>query len=172
MITGLIVSGCENSSDPVTPEPSTLGRAAKANPERTDEWVPFEYTIDNPCGDGQIHLVGKYHFSWHSTLADNGVYNYTTHVNKKATGQEVGGEGKWQLSAAVGNEHYQFSGKSGEVFHLTTLYRLVGLGAEPIFAKYLRTHYTINANGDLTVEINEGGAHCVYFQPHDVVDAL
>lgn len=134
-----------------------------AQTETTVENLPFELTVPVSCALGgageDVALTGTVHAVTHYTARADGSSVYTTH----GAAQGIRGVGltsgdTYRLAGAT-NYADTFSGLPHAQTYVSVLH-LVGPGPGNNITLYEVTHYTYDANGDLTVSFDKSRAEC------------
>jgi hypothetical protein len=120
------------------------------------ERVPIVPSLWNPCAGEEIRLEGYLQFVSHTTVDDNWVIHSQMHV----TPQNVVGEGlstgaEYRFSGVVNiDENFHWlpeSDTSAETFTLIDQHRFIAKGVSENTVMQESIHFTIDANGELTV---------------------
>jgi len=146
---------------------AALGLAALVNsPARAEvtdnESIPFTQVLFVPCaadGAGEEVLVsGDLHILTSVTMDQSGGGHLRAHVQP----QGISGVGlttgdKYQ---ATGGDHLETNFQFGREFTEVSNFRLIGQGPGNNFLVHQTIHFTINANGTLTTDVNHVSAEC------------
>ena len=156
----LALAACSDGTDttaPLAPDDASLAAITVTE----NEVIPLAFSVLVPCandGAGEIvAMEGYLHILSHVTQNDNGF-----HVKQLANPQHMSGTG-----AATG-DRYQGTGATremfnvgpGETFTYVNNYRIIGQGPGNNFIIHQVVHTTINANGDLTTEVDNLSVDC------------
>jgi hypothetical protein len=123
--------------------------------------VPLDIAVFIPCADGGngelVQLSGNLHLLNHITVNDNGF-----HIKSHAQPQGISGLGlttgdKYQ---GTGVSQDNFNLGPGETYTLVNNFRIIGQGPGNNLLVHGTLHYTINANGDLTVFFDKLSVGC------------
>lgn len=138
---------------------------AKATVIKSNEIVPLNRTVFVPCAAGGIGedvlLEGNLHVLLHLTDDSNGGF----HGKMKNQPQGVRGYGALTGDMYQGNGVTQqtISIGSGSLPFTTTFvsnFLIIGQGSGNNYLAHTRYHLTVNANGDVAVEIDEVMVDC------------
>ena len=154
LVTGAALAGAcdhsptESNSVPADPAPSfaLLGNVR----------VPFSSTLPTCDGD-VVTLSGVGHFHNTATVTPDGGLHITNHVNLSGTGTALSGASYlFDSSGHLIVNLSSVSGEETEVVHFT----LIGLGgAQNLLAEAL-VHFTVNAQGEISVSIDQERIVC------------
>lgn len=123
--------------------------------------IPTAIGVFVPCANGgageNVLLEGDLHLLTHITANNNGF-----HVKTHAQPQGISGTGdvtgdKYQ---ATGVTQDQFNLGPGETYTYVNNFRIIGQGPGNNFLVHQTFHYTINANGELTVVVDNFSSEC------------
>ena len=135
---------------------------AKATTVTTNVKYPVVWIEYVPCAMGgageMIVLSGDLHVLFHTTLDDTGGFHIKMHTQPQGlsgTGQTSGD--KYQ---GTGVTQYSFNGKVGETYTFVNNYRMIGQGPGNNLLVHQNVHITINANGDMTAEVDNIKVDC------------
>jgi hypothetical protein len=149
---------------------SGVGAAHAAETTTTRLRVPTDYRLFIPCANGGagevVHLTGTIMFVERVTRDDAGGFHETL----------IEVEGGTQGVGETTGDHYvstfvnllNFSQGSGELPITSTaqeIYRVNGPGPGNESLIRIRNHSTVNANGDVTVVIDEFSSECEAQEP-------
>ena len=115
-------------------------------------WV--DTIIDNMCpgiGDGEdVHLTGTIHSKYMTVLDGNGGFHDKLHEHSN----DFRGTGLTSGDTYVGTyaNSSTWNGSVGETMTVTIYLNLISKGSRDNIQIRERAHYTINANGELTVD--------------------
>jgi hypothetical protein len=126
---------------------------AQATTFTSNEKVPLDQIVDNPCTGEPLLLTGELHFLFHETVDANGGLHVQIHFQP----QGVSGTG------LVSGEQYRGVGVTrseeyippGEVREFTSVNRfyLISAGPSDNLQETATLHVTFNANGEPTAEL-------------------
>ncbi|MCR9015995.1 hypothetical protein [Aquiflexum gelatinilyticum] len=116
---------------------------------------PFLATVDF-CGE-LVDLNGEYHMVTNAVTSKSGNTMYKSHINLKGIGVGQTSGAVYQVNEAI-NESINAS--KGSNVTLTRSFLLVGQGKAPNFKGHITFHMTVNANGQLTAEVDNFSADC------------
>jgi hypothetical protein len=125
--------------------------------------VPLEFfDVFVPCAAGGagevVSLEGTLHIASHVTLDGAGGFHGTFHANPQGVtgvGQTTG-----DVYRGTGVSRSGFSGKVGEVLTVVDNFRIIGPGPGNNLLVHGVFHLTVNANGTLTVEVDQLSVEC------------
>ena len=151
LVAGLLASCAQ---DPTAPSNATSDRPSMAALALTDNVIiPTELLVNIPCANGgsgeDVLLSGNLHVLVHITISNAGTAIIKTHF------QPQGITGLGQVTGA----RYQATGVTqdvltlafGETYTPVNNFRIIGQGPGNNFLVHETIHYTLNANGTLTV---------------------
>jgi hypothetical protein len=127
---------------------------AQAGTYTDSERYPFSQHMLNPCNGETIAFDGYLHETWHLTVDDNGGFHFRLQINP----QNVVGEGlttgaTYRFSGTV-NEVQNFqSAQEAANFTFIDQHRYIARGVSGNTVMQERYHVTVNANGDVTVDL-------------------
>jgi len=123
---------------------------------------PYETTI-TACNGEEVHLSGELLFIYHVTVdANDAIHSAFILVPQNVVG--VGAETGVRYRA-VGGDREQFYNLDADVgpitYTNTDMFNLVSQGGSDNFQAKYTFHVTVNANGEITVEVDQYSARCV-----------
>lgn len=138
------------------------GTAVRAAAESTT--TPFEDVIPNPCTgedvlvSGSLHTVGQVVQDAHGGFHISGHYNFE---GISGVGLSTGTIYHWTGGARI-NVHYGCGDLCSPPFEETSGsdFQLIGQGSTPDEQVHALTHITVNANGELTADVQEFRMTC------------
>ncbi|WP_373495174.1 hypothetical protein [Aquiflexum sp.] len=127
----------------------------QVNAQSSQDRIPFSTTVDF-CGE-LVDVDGEFHFVSNSVFSNNGNVMLKYHVNGKGTGvgQDSGAVYQWN---EVSNQ--TFNASKGINYTVTQTFMMIGQGKAPNRKVHLTYHITINANGELTVDVYNLSVEC------------
>jgi hypothetical protein len=131
---------------------------AQATTVTTNIRFPVDFTLTNQCTGEQIAFSGEAHILVQSSATPSGHFKMTIHSNL----QDVTGVGLTSgadfhfLSIATTSEE---SGPGVEVT-IPVSFRIIGPGPGNNFLFHDSTHLTVNANGDVTAQVDNFSVTC------------
>ena len=134
----------------------------KATTVREEETVPFDVVFFNECTGEEVHLTGELLIRVRTTIDATGGIHATFHL----TPRHVRGVGVESGIAykVVGGERDSFNAAADEaplVYTATMMFNVVSQGgSDNLKVKYV-FHVTINAQGEVTAEIDNFSFACV-----------
>jgi hypothetical protein len=116
---------------------------------------PFGGTVD-VCGE-LVDFEGEFHVVTNFVESKSGNVMSKFHINAKGTGVGQTSGAVYQWNDAI-NE--SFNASKGLNFTGNQSWLLIGQGKAPNFKLNSTFHITINANGEVTAEVNNFSAEC------------
>jgi hypothetical protein len=124
---------------------------------------PIRFTHFIPCAAGgageNVEFFGTLHILFRYTLNKNGIYSLESEHNPNhlmgiglSSGEKYVGTGITQF--------HQITGKINEAYTFTDNFRLIGQGPDNNFTVKETLHYTVNANGKMTVDVDNYSEEC------------
>jgi hypothetical protein len=155
-----VLAACSDSGQLLAPP--TEARVDAAVTTVTNERLPFSQTTFVPCaneGLGEdVLLEGSIHEVTRSTETGSGNISFTIHLNPQGisgtgltTGDTYQGMGAFTLRGTLA---------PGETFTVTDVFQVIGPGPDNNFSAHTTFHVTVNANGELTSEVNNFSVEC------------
>jgi hypothetical protein len=149
---GLVAcDGSRSTAPKITP---TAPRLAVVDNEQQ---LPFAFDVAT-C-DEVVHISGVFHVVVAETDSPSGNEHFRFHINAKGTGVGATSGATYQWNDAI-NDTENFNGESGVVISAPQTTALVGQGGVSDIHFRVRFHVTVNANGELTVLIDQFEAIC------------
>ena len=136
--------------------------SGKATVTTTNDRFPIDITVFIPCANAgvgeDVDLSGNLHVLFHTTDDAQGGF----HVKSHAQPQGVSGVGqitgdKYQ---GTGVTQDQFNAQVGEEFTFVNNFRIIGQGPGNNFLVHQVIHVTVNANGEVTAEVDLFSEDC------------
>jgi hypothetical protein len=122
--------------------------SAGAIVDRFNFMEPIDVIITNPCNGEDVHFTGFEHHSGHLTINGNHV-TIVTHINDvHVTGV---GLSTGNVYNRVGNTQEKFTAAIGEEASFTESFKFISRKSDTNALAFIKFHYTVNANGDLTI---------------------
>jgi hypothetical protein len=148
---------------PTPAEPDASLRPAMAAVATTSNaFVPIALAVFVPCANGgageTVTLTGNLHFQSHTTVDAQGGLHANVHTQPQGvsgTGDVTGA--KYQ---GTGVTQDRINVTAGETFTFVNNFRIIGQGPGNNFLVHQNVHITINANGDLTADVDNLRAEC------------
>jgi hypothetical protein len=135
---------------------------AQATTDTFHDQVPFTSEMINPCTGGVVLFEGTTHFVFHRTADAGGGFHFKGHNNIQVKG--VSDSGAKYVLLDVGNvENFDVFSESADNFTLMGTSQVIRQGsetAEDDFQAKLLFHVTINANGEITSEVEQIESEC------------
>jgi hypothetical protein len=159
MLSIVVLAACGDSSQPLAAPPEAR---ASATTETTSQVVTIASSEFVPCANGGVgeivNVAGSLHVVDHATETGNGQFHLSHHENPQGltgTGQVTG-----DVYHNVGSAHFHINLNPAETATQLLTFKLVGPG--PDNNLYLRgiAHFTVNANGVVTVDRSEFTVEC------------
>jgi hypothetical protein len=116
----------------------------------------YTFDIFVPCANENVHFIVSNHIISNSRINKNGRIEFMRHENLMGvSGIGESGE-KYQLVSTT-KENSGWDTTDGYPLIFTTLqnFHIQGMGLGKVYSIYMRRHYTINANGELTSNIDD-----------------
>jgi hypothetical protein len=165
---GMVILGCEKAQSPMELSPQVDAGSDQLNKAETytkQYKVDVNFTIAVPCANGglgePVQVSGRIHQVIHRTDDGNGGFHFTNKINRQnmkgvglITGDEYVVNGTWREWMNAQNF------KPGKVYTYVRNYHFICKGSGANFILYSHWHYTVNANGDLTIELWKSVAEC------------
>lgn len=152
----LVVAACADAPTSPTDRPSLAATTFTENIK-----IPTVIGVFVDCANGGagelVILEGDLHVLTHVTENKNG-FHVKTHFQPQGisgTGDVTGD--KYQ---ATGVTQDQFNLGPGETYTAINNFRIIGQGPGNNFLVHSVFHYTVNANGELTVVVDKFSAEC------------
>ncbi len=126
----------------------------------TNTSVPFSTTVYNSCTGEPVHLTGELHVLVHITEDGNGGFHFYSHFQPMGvSGQGLASGRNYQ---AVGETIRMSNDSSESQFEgsFVNNFKIVGQGPGGNFMVHTNTHFTVNANGDVTADIVNSSVEC------------
>jgi hypothetical protein len=152
----LVVAACADAPTSPTERPSLAATTFTENLKIPTGLVVFVDCANGGAGE-LVLLDGDLHVLTHITANKNG-FHIKSHFQPQGisgTGQTTGD--KYQ---ATGVTQDQFNLGPGETFTSINNFRIIGQGPGNNLLVHSTFHYTINANGELTVVVDNFRAEC------------
>ena len=130
----------------------------------TSEFIPFDQLAFVPCangGAGELVLIeGTLHVLTHVTINGNEANIKEQFQPQGATGVGLTSGDTYQ--AVGGTKFHDTIPLTGgaQTFTLVNNFRLIGPGPGNNFQVHQNVHVTVNANGEVTTEIDNSSAEC------------
>jgi len=121
-----------------------------------EQQLPFAFDVAT-C-DEVVHISGVFHGVIAETVSPSGNDNFRFHINAKGIGVGATSGATYQWNDAI-NDTENFHGGSGVIAAPQTT-ALIGQGGVSDIHFRVRFHVTVNANGELTVMIDQFDAIC------------
>lgn len=163
-----LLAGTACSDGPTSPEarrPSGGGTPRfSATPSTTNEVVPFAIDVFVPCANGGVGEVvsasGRLHFLFVIVFNGAGGATFKSHSQP----QGVSGVGQTTGVKYQGTGVTQDITSFGADFPITQTFinnfRFIGQGPGNNYLVHSTTHVTVNANGQITAEVNNVSVEC------------
>jgi hypothetical protein len=136
---------------------------AQATTDTFNGRSPLAFDLINPCTGELVLFEGTSHFVFHRTEDAGGGFHFKGHNNNQAKG--VSDSGAKYVFHDVGNfqENFRVFSESADNFTLMGTEQVIRQGsetAEDDFQLKLLVHVTINANGEITSEVEQIESEC------------
>jgi hypothetical protein len=154
----LVVAACQEQrvTSPAMATPRFDAVAATASLQ-----VPFALDVFIPCVPEDAALSGTLHALLHLTLDAGGGFHGVVHFQPMGV-SGVGLTSGLKYQATGVTETTESFASNGAPFDSTSVdnFRIIGQGPGNDFVVHALTHYTVNANGDLTATVLQASAEC------------
>jgi len=122
----------------------------------TNIFIPINGTVFNPCNGETVTFSGVDHFTASVTFDGAGGFHIATHdnIHVTATGSLGNSYEGNQEDTNEANGRFGFE----QTFVLT--FSEIGTGSAPNFEQHVLQHITVNANGTLTVFVDNFTSNC------------
>lgn len=155
----VLLAACSDRPIPAEPdlEPQFGAFASTSN-----VIIPINISVFVPCADGGagefVDLYGNLHLLFHITIDPAGGVNVKTHAQP----QGISGTG------LTTGDKYQGTGVTQDRFHTNVVdnftfvnnFKIIGQGPGNNFLVHQNVHITVNANGDLTADVDNFSVRC------------
>ena len=117
---------------------------------------PINGAIVNPCNGETFTYTGSFHGVFNAVVNDAGSFHMVFNDNIRVSG--TGDQG----SSYVGSETDQsiFNGRVGVEQTFVSSLTMISKGSAPNFFQHILIRFTVNADGNLTANINSVTASC------------
>jgi hypothetical protein len=135
---------------------------ARATVFKDNVRVPFETIVFVPCAAGgvgeEVYLSGTLHFLFRTTFDNRSGFHSKFHAQP----QGLGGIGltTGDKYRGTGVTQDQFNGKVGSTYTFVNNFRIIGQGPGNNLLIHETLHVTVNANGEVTVSVDNFRAEC------------
>ncbi|MET0399297.1 MAG: hypothetical protein ABW277_21080 [Longimicrobiaceae bacterium] len=158
MLSMAVLAACGDSGQPLAPAAPLVSATTTV----TNERVPFStlqfVSCANEGAGEEVLLEGTLHQLARATESAGGTFSITIHENPQGvsgtgltTGDKYQGTGSFTLRGTMG---------PGETFTVTSSFLVVGPGPDNNFTVHETFHYTVNANGEVTSEVDNFSVSC------------
>jgi hypothetical protein len=128
----------------------------------TNDRIPFADSVFVPCANGGagewVDLSGTLHVVFHVTVDSDSGYHAKSHS------QPQGVTGIGSITGAkyqgTGVTQDQFNGKVGSEYTFVNNFRIIGQGPGNNATVHQNVHVTVNANGEVTANVDNFRAEC------------
>jgi len=108
--------------------------------------------VDNDGNPHMLHLTGYLHVLYAYTLDNAGGFHMKMHSQPQGvSGEDLFTGAKYQ---GTGVTQWEQNGKVGTEYTYINNFRMIGQGKAPSFLLHQTIHFTINANGELTANVD------------------
>lgn len=153
LLSVVLLAACSESGQPLAPStraPAVPRSSATTTIQNLD--IPFSSLQFVPCANGgageNVLLEGTLHLVSRFTVSANGEASATVHENLQGvsgTGQITGDKYQGTDSNTLGATL-----AAGTTFTQTSSFQVIGPGPDNNFTAHLTSHFTVNANGEIT----------------------
>lgn len=140
--------------------------SSQAITSTTNLSIPIALAVFIPCANGgvgeSVLLAGELHVLFTTTISSSGRVTIREHFQPQGisgVGETIGD--RYQATG-VTKQKVTFDGITGFPFNTTFVnnFRIIGQGPENNYLVHENIHVTINANGDLTAEVDNLTIEC------------
>jgi hypothetical protein len=125
----------------------------------TNEFVDFSAEIPIPCAEDVVTLEGTLHLLMHITINGNNIIVKTHAQPQGVTG--IGISGKKYQATGVTQDIFKGSLVNEQLtFTFINNFRIIGQGPGNNFLVHETFHITVNANGEVTAEVDNSSIEC------------
>lgn len=156
----LATAACNESQGP--------SGAARQSPSFAEAFTttlvfPLDFITPNPCTGEALHVTGEQHFKSHETVQPDGTFNFEITTNTQGTQAEAIATGVRYVVKEVITEKLQDipPGTTATLTHQLHMIRSGEALVDDDFMLHVLFHFTINANGVVTVVNFDFRAECV-----------
>ena len=134
--------------------------SAAVEPVVSNEWLDLSVGSLNSCTNEWVEVRGRVHFVSSVVTHETGDSTFTEHMNMQATGVGMT-SGAQYLFRAAGSEHFTVAFDSAPFVHTFTYhYQAVTAGPGNNDVYWQLMHFTVNADGTVTSEVDQSGFEC------------
>jgi hypothetical protein len=163
MLSVAVLAACGDSGQPLAPSTAASGAPrVSAQTEITNEFVPLFGATFVPCANGgageTVFYEGTLHEVTRATESASGNFSITFHSNPqgvKGTGEITG-----DIYQGTGSSTATFTMGPGQTVAIASSFQLIGPGTDNNFRLHVTAHLTVNANGEVTSEVDNFSAEC------------
>lgn len=125
--------------------------------------VPIDLAVFVPCAAGgageYVYLSGSLHILSHVTLDPTGGYHFESHFSPQGVSGYGETSGDKYQATGVTRDGGSFMGFPYEYTYVNN-FRIIGQGAGNNYLVHETFHITLNANGELTAEVDNFRVEC------------
>ena len=161
MVAVVAISTACDAPAPTEPDGS-LRPAMAAVATTSNAFVTVAISVFVPCANGgageTVTLTGNLHFQSHTTFDARGGLH--TKIHTQPQGLSGTGEVTGDKYQGTGVTQDRINVTAGVTFTLVNNFRIIGQGPGNNFLVHNNAHITINANGDITADVDNFRAEC------------
>jgi hypothetical protein len=133
---------------------------AQATTDTSNETVPIDQIVDNPCTGEPLHLTGEFHILGTFSVDANGGVHVQSHFHSQGASGTGLVSGEQYRGVGVTREEIYFP--PGEFREFTSVIRFYMISAGPSdnLLETATIHRTFNANGEPTAELVRLDTEC------------
>lgn len=156
LVVGLVFFGITNGTS-ATPQ---------ATVTMTNVSIPIDLVVFVPCADNGmgefVDLSGDLHILIHVTISNSGRVTVKQHTQPQGISGIGQSTGDRYRGTGVTQSTQTFDGIDGFPFQTTLVnnFRIIGQGPGNNFLVHENSHITINANGEVTAEVDNLSVDC------------
>jgi hypothetical protein len=162
LVAAALIGCADTATSPIAPD---IEPAFAATATTSSTKIPFQLVVFVPCADdgaGEfVQLDGELHILVHTTIDDNGGIHLKSHFQPQGfggvgltTGDRYRGVGVTQDALTV------HPGGFPATSTFVNNFRMIGQGPGNNFQVHQNVHMTVNANGDVTANVNNSSTTC------------
>jgi hypothetical protein len=134
-----------------------------------NERFPMSFTFFNSCTGEEVQVAGVVHFLGRAGTGESGQFHLGAHCNPRLSGVGLASGATYQFVQA-NNGQFNAVGEDGPPLNgsNTLAFRVICQGedgTEEDFTAYLVFHFTVNANGEGTVDFQKFREECAQPAP-------
>ena len=134
------------------------GGAALASQKPEILRFPIDETVVNPCNGESVHLTGTFQIVLHETQDASGGSHFIAEGNAKGV-RGVGTSGTQYRATGGFWDEFNTNGRT-VVSNSVSVFNIISKGPAPNFVSEVTVKLTVNANGEVTAEIDHMNERC------------